>query len=732
MASYKLPGQMRQSLFPTDQARLAFQEACVTQLTAVLPTLVSAHGQDGQASSPLHNFEDTIRTHLSGFNPKKVALILAQLSHVPAATTITLVDTNDAFLRFFGYQRADVVGQAPGNVYHMAQQEANILNAPDAEQCWLSACHGTQQETLLPLLRKDGSQCLVVCYLLPLPLPGGTTSQPQWILAIHVPVPFYEPSSPAERNLVRGTKARVQDHIDDPDSVDSMLHFIDDEWTIHFVVLGQSLLYVSNSVQFLLGYTPDQLIGAPASLICDENDLVAMLHDLKEIKNQRSPRDFGKAGVGTRMRSPPAKQLKPVRLNDQVTYQPILAQTQGLLRMRSKFGAMVWMEIAVSSVMQQASYGRKQRMVIAISGRPRRMAGKNVQTHQSDGLPLARPTGPPVPSESRPMWLALSMTGVVISWLETETLESIHTTIVQTCIRQGYVLPVLLDAQAMQAAQQWLQSSSSKPMSLLSRICTTQMVLTWIPAAWGQAADILRPLGAHVLVRIDMPSGADKDLVQNKPMDPPPAFLDIPRDLHPVRRPLGPDETLSSTLAPPTIPLHMKTWQHNDVTMPPYSYTPNTTMMPQLAWNTGMPIPLHTPVIPLGKEKECSASMMKPATVMELNGSSSISPSFVLQAPTTVPSHSVPELYSMYDPVLGATPSPMSLPSSTTVSEPSLLGDSMEPGNCASSAPPVSDFSMDQTLTTESIDMFQLPLWSFGSDNPTHPRDECMTMGTHQ
>lgn len=488
---------------------------------------------------------------------------------------VIFCDASDDFLRLFGFAREAVVGHAPASVLREVNSEST-----EAAHLYAAAACGAEQQAVLSMKRKDGTACSVLMTLIPLPCKPKSDDMVdesiEWIVGFQATVapdfilahPEVEDelhtnfTTPLRRAVEALAKESKQGSTTGEDHANIQMN--DDADTFHFVSSRDTLQYVSQSVERLLGYRPEEVIGRPVQELCHPNDIVALLRELKEIKTTgtRTPQRKGRVRQGsgqdetlfsflakTSKNGPSRAQfpVKPVRLDESVSRHTVLAEVNGLLRMRHKSGELIWMETSARLVLQPGGSGRKARTVVAVSGRRR----KNYADGPEPPAPVKRDPAPPPPRPSPhipacgPTWLTLSVTGVILQCLVLPDKDGREEQQNDIPARIGYVLPNIIDQGAMHEIHRVMQNAKQRPVSVATWISQTPVISTWVPLTPNLMSAALTRIGARMIVRLDFQrNGLDRP--PNQLFDPDPRWLVIPQ----VLTQGGAGSAPSSTVAP--------------------------------------------------------------------------------------------------------------------------------------------------------------------------------------
>lgn len=511
-------------------------------------------------------------------------LSLARVEQTPPPHTPSIVfhDASDEFLRLVGLTRDQVVGQTPTFVFRFARPEQR-----SAQEMYVAAANGAEQQACLQLVSPSEIPCRTLMTLIPLRhgLENDASGEGpvEWIVGFQARVaPDFalcgnsdmpkEPSSPLRRAVEVLSKETPQN---DTNAMSDMFQLNVDNDTLHFVSLRDTLQYVSQSVQQLLGYQPSELVGKPIQELCDPNDTVALLRELKEVKTSGS-RGMSRKGSGhsdtgqeeslfsllVKPDKPPNSRanfpVKPVRLDENVSRQTTLAEVNGLLRMKHKSSELVWMETSARLVLLPGGAGRKGRKVVAVSGRRRKNYFSDAMEAASApapapapvaapapkpvGDPVPAPTAAPAPSSrttvstpfrkppTRSTWLVLSATGVILQChVQSENTESSAETS-DIPVRIGFVLANIMDSKAVHEVEYAMQNTTQRPMSIATWIAQTPVIATWVPLTPNLMRPPLIRMGARMLVRLDA-RHEGHDRPTNTLFAPDPRSLVIPKGL---------------------------------------------------------------------------------------------------------------------------------------------------------------------------------------------------------
>ena len=505
------------------------------------------------------------------------AITLARVDADPGGEEpqVSFEDVSPEFLKLLGRPREAVIGRHPSAVLHTrdALETPTASDGPTApmdpftQQLYRQAVAGQEQQAILTLVRSDGSHCNAFITLIPLrqevPQEEVPTCSPvEWIVGFQAEVsPQYalkilnagsEDTKGAEAGPLLQAVEDVAVHAkkgSDAATASSqppMQHQPsaggarittddDDPYTVHIVLCKGALRYVSPNVEGLLGYRPEALIGAPVEELCHPNDIVALLRELKDLKSARSKPPVSNQSQDDELYTavapskPSRAPVKAVRLSDKVTKQPVLAEVDGLLRMKHRNSELVWMRSSSKLVLQAGGSGRKSQSVVAVSGRPResflrtlkdgaRSSGSSTSTVSpaSGSVSQSPPTsnGPFAPTmDSRgkrtppPVWLAISDRGIILQCVVQgahgyQNAKSYNES--ELPVRVGYALPSLMNQEAMMAAQQLLQRpEQEQPLCLAHWIGNTPILSTWVPLTSARLTPELSRLGARMLVRLE-------------------------------------------------------------------------------------------------------------------------------------------------------------------------------------------------------------------------------------
>lgn len=427
------------------------------------------------------------------------AMTVACVSGHPEPT-VRYYDISPEFLKLYKCTREQVIFHEPWKV--PVADDGTALN--ELHDMYRRAVTGEEQKELIALRRSDGSLCNTFISLIPLRQEGDhddvkthITRPVEWIVGFLAEEP--ETSEPPEETTQPVAKEVKKWAPDDNE----------ENHTLHFVSSRGIVQYVSKSVSSLLGYLPEEVIGRHVEEICDANDMVALLRELKDLKNSRGGRRSGDAGhddlfADVRLRR--ATQSKLVRLGDKPTVQMVLAEVHGILRMRHKRSTALWMEIVGRLVLQPSGSGRKSRTVVAVTGRTRehvRKAAAATTTSASQQMQL--PQVNRANQSAPPAWLAVSPTGVILQCVVQradgyQKARSHNES--ELPVRVGYALPPLMNKEAMVVVQGLLRQKFH-PFSIPHWIGNTPVLTTWIPIASNMHMPELARLGASILVRLE-------------------------------------------------------------------------------------------------------------------------------------------------------------------------------------------------------------------------------------
>lgn len=458
-------------------------------------------------------------------------------SQVP---TVIFKDVSDDFLRLVRRTRDQVVGHSPVSVLPCAQHEmAKVV------QMYTAAANGAEQQGVLQLPSTDQRPTPILMTLIPLlyrnPGPSGSSvGRVEWIVGFQARIsPQFmartigaqldttappRPPTSAMHTPRTPHKVPAQPPAQDLSAIPPPG---DASGTIHFVMWHDTLQYVSKSVEPLLGRRSEELIGKSVEELCHGNDMVALCRELKEIKN--------KSGKISSARARPT--VKPVRLDENVSRHAVLAEANGLLRFHHKTLGPLWMETSARLVQQPGGSGRKNRTVIAVSGRRHKtmLAGERPPP-EPEPLPMPKPAArtalpsKPAVSEQPALvtWLTLSSTGVILQCFKQSSENDIHSNEEPSLpVRIGFVLPNVIKHEASVEVQRVMQAPKKHPVSIATWITHTPVVSTWIPLTADLKNASLENIRAHMIVRLDVGhNGLDKPL--NRVFEPEPRWLAIP------------------------------------------------------------------------------------------------------------------------------------------------------------------------------------------------------------
>lgn len=440
-------------------------------------------------------------------------------------------DISPEFLNLYRFSREDVILQEPWTVPKTFNDKAH----KELHAMYLKAVAGEEQKALVALARKDGSLCNTFVSLIPLhhePVQDEDVetkiSRPiEWIVGFLAQEPETSVTvdeTPAEHEQESCCASDLSDKSN----------------TIHFVSSRGTVQYVSKSVEHLLGYTADEVVGRHVEEICHPNDMVALMRELKDLKNSRGPRRSldGHEDVLSDLRLRRTAQPKLVHLNDTPTTQMVLAEVHGILRMNHKHSTVIWMEIVGRLVLQPSGSGRKNRTVVAVTGKPREYVRKAAAEATTAGVAAETATpltdACPAPNHANvapPAWLALSATGVILQCVVQnangfQKARSHNES--ELPVRVGYSLPSLMNKEAITAVQGTIRQKF-RPFCIAHWIGSTPVATTWFPISPGAQMPELARLGASILVRLESQQ-MGFDHVPNVIFEPGPSHAVLPSD----------------------------------------------------------------------------------------------------------------------------------------------------------------------------------------------------------
>ncbi|WFD36079.1 hypothetical protein MCUN1_002950 [Malassezia cuniculi] len=579
------------------------------------------------------------------------------------------------------------------------------------------AVTGEEQKALLTLHRKDGTFCNAFVSLIPLhhepvqdeDLETKISRPVEWIVGFLAEEP--ESHEHVDEKPFEADYERVNTDLKDEHN------------TIHFVSSRGIVQYVSRSVEYLLGYRQEEIVGRHVEEFCDPNDIVALLRELKEIKNSRGHRsaDSG-SDDGSDMRLRRTAQSKMVHLGDSPTMQMVLAEVHGILRMHHRNSTVVWMEIVGRLVLQPSGSGRKSRTVVAVTCRPRdyvRKAAAEATVEAAAEAAAMHPMPPPVMSQSSsPVWLAVSPTGVILQCI-VQGPNGFH----KACshddngllVRVGYSLPSLMNQEAMMVVQRLIRQKF-RAFSIPHWIGNTPVVTTWVPITQQMQVPKLSRLGATILVRLESQQYGF-DHVPNIVFEPDLSQIVLPRDATFV-----PTHTRASS----EIPQESKMWwEAGDWARRSLQGFTSTDAMQQTTLPQSMMTTAAQSAAPLFQ----SNPMVNPfsVTVPTVAPDSTIMmthPAFNVKnnpvtttvndtaIPTAIPLEDNPSVYPFYNaPGSSAVTLADAIPPDLAVSMPAMTSLSSEMGNVNTAQ---SGEAMQTGETAQALDMMS-SLWSFDS-----------------
>ncbi|WFD42486.1 hypothetical protein MPSI1_001131 [Malassezia psittaci] len=455
------------------------------------------------------------------------------------APRVIFRDVSEEFLRLLNLPREHVVGRAPTHVLPCPQQEVNQI-----ERLYVAAANGIEQQAVFHFRSKDGYKSILMS-LIPLRYSQSNdhhTQSPfvEFIVGFQAdlsddaslqeiqqfsnatqltspkPSPPYAPSRKPKATQTKEMQT-WQSFLSDESHTDA----------VHFVTWHDELQYVSQSSLSLLGYHAEELMGKSVEEMCHPNDIVALLRDLKSIKNKT-----------TRSSNPrPKPQMKQVRVDEGTSRHTTLAEVNGLLRYNHKTNGLVWMDSTARLVQQQGGAGRRARSVIVVSGyRPRNLSAEShdpmpqyttghsveatmsednwssPQLHESSNLKTSLPdnssrssAGDSSSLAERPLWLVLSAMGVILQCYEQIDTDQVRMkNEPELNLRIGFVLLNVMQHEVIMQIQHALLDPRKQPVSAATWISNTPVISTWIPLNGDEVGPALQQIGAKILVRLEI------------------------------------------------------------------------------------------------------------------------------------------------------------------------------------------------------------------------------------
>ncbi|CAO1620304.1 unnamed protein product [Sympodiomycopsis kandeliae] len=345
-----------------------------------------------------------------------------------------IVYCSDTFCKLTGYSRAEIIGrncrflQSPDGRVHQGAQRYHTDNAAVAH---LRQHSRSMQECQASLVnyRKNGSPFINLVTVVP--ISWDNSSNTAYLVGFQVDL-VEQPNAVLERaadgsyvvnySTGDGTSARLavpelappaprdieQENAQrevaiGKDIVDIMSGGKEDtsQWArimlqhsqdlIHVLSLKGTFLYVSPSVERLLGFKPEELIGKSVSDFCHPSDVVPVFRELKDSTsnasiNAAAKRSFRSDGTSNRATKGGVGQGGP--------------EVNLLMRMKRKDGSHVWIESKGKLHLEQG----KGRKVVISSGRTR-------PVYNLPWAPVKEAVGADHPS----FWAKVSTDGLVLS-----------------------------------------------------------------------------------------------------------------------------------------------------------------------------------------------------------------------------------------------------------------------------------------------------------------------------